>query len=317
MGFSRIAHATATSWPFPGISVGEMQSRRGTALIALSSLFLGLMAVVARTLADRVPASELVVIRHAVGLIAMAAYFLARRRPPSLARPGLLFLRGFFGGGAVLTYFYAIHELGAAPATVLNYISPVYAAVWAALFLSERPSRMTIVGLVLATLGATLVTLSTASLSSFTGSGLGALSGIASGLFGGAAMATIKAVREDNDPFTVFLAFCVVGLAMSAPFAIRSYVPLEGATLAIALLVGVLAIVGQVLFTWGMGLTSATAGSATTQLVPAFAWVLALTWLGERVTALAVVGAVCCVGGVLLGMTGGGTRRVDPAKRPT
>jgi hypothetical protein len=63
-----------------------------------------------------------------------------------------------------------------------------------------------------------------------------------------------------------------------------------------------LSIAGQLLFTWGMGFTSATAGSATTQLVPAVAWTLALGWLGEPVTVLGVVGALLCVSGVLLGV---------------
>lgn len=262
------------------------------------------MAVLARTLSAEVPAAELVVIRHAVGLVAMAALFVAQRRRPSTTRPWLLFLRGFLGGGAVLCYFYAIHSLGAAPATVLNYIAPVYAAVWAALFLKERATRLVLVGLVIATVGAVLVTVSTGDFDGRGAPPVGAFAGILAGLFGGAAMATIKAVREDTDSATVFLSFCAVGLLMAAPFAVPQWVPLSGSTLAVALLIGLLAVAGQLLFTWGMGFTSATTGSATTQLVPVFAWVLALGWLHERVTSLAVVGAVLCVGGVLLGMAG-------------
>lgn len=279
-----------------------MSSRGGVAVIALSSLFFAVLAVLARTLSDVVPSAELVVIRHLVGIAAMAALFLARRRRPLLVRPGLLFLRGFFGGAAVVTYFYAIQTLGPAAATVLNYVAPVYAAVWAALFLGERASKTLLFGLGLATVGAVLVTVSTAR-GQASGSLWGALAGVASGLFGGAAMATVKAVREDADAPTVFLSFCVVGLALGLPFAVPQWVPLTGAPLALALLIGALAVGGQLLFTWGMGFTSATAGSATTQLVPVFAWALALGWLGERVTPLAVIGAVFCIAGVVLGLT--------------
>jgi drug/metabolite transporter (DMT)-like permease len=50
-----------------------------------------------------------------------------------------------------------------------------------------------------------------------------------------------------------------------------------------------------------MGHTSATVGSATTQLMPALAWTLAIGWLHEPVAPLAVFGAALCVGGVATG----------------
>jgi drug/metabolite transporter (DMT)-like permease len=115
-------------------------------------------------------------------------------------------------------------------------------------------------------------------------------------------MATVKAAREDADAPTVFLSLCCVGLVMSAPIAAQHWVPLEGRLLAACIGMALLALMGQMLFTWGMGHTTATSGSAMTQLVPVFAWMLAIGGLGERVQPLAVVGAVLCVGGVLAGL---------------
>ncbi|MCC6338164.1 MAG: DMT family transporter [Myxococcales bacterium] len=273
----------------------------GTAVIAVSSLFFAVMAVLARTLAGEVPPAQVVTVRHLVGLAGMALFFPALRRKPNLARPWLLLLRGVLGGTAVLMYFTAIRHLGAAPATVLNYAAPVYAAFFAAVFLKERPTRLMVVGLFLASAGAALVAMSGEGLH-LTGAGsLGALAGLASGVAGGAAMTSIKAVREDADAGTVFLAFSVVGLVMAAPVAAPDWVPLQGAVALRVVGVGVLALFGQMLFTWGMGHTSATVGSATTQLVPAFAWALAIGVLGEGVTPAAVLGAAMCVAGVLLG----------------
>lgn len=280
----------------------------GTAVIALSSLFFAAMAVLSRTLAGRVPAAEQVVVRHAIGLAVIALVFAARRQVPVLKRPGLLALRGVLGGGAVLAYFVAIERLGAAPATVLNYISPVFAALWAAAFLGERPSRTMFLGLVLATGGAALVTLASGDFTTLSSSAVGALAGLASALLGGAAMATVKAAREDADAFTIFLAFSVLGLAMGVPFAAAHWVPLGGAELATGALIGALAVAGQLLFTWGMGHTTATAGSATTQLVPVFAWTMAIGLLGEPVRPLAFAGALLCVAGVLVGVVRRGNR---------
>ena len=101
----------------------------GLVAIAASALFFALMAVTTRTLAGRVPAPQVSLVRFAVGLLGAGVLFLARGRGPDLRRRGLLVLRGGFGGAAVLTYFVAIERLGVAPGTVLNYTAPVFASV--------------------------------------------------------------------------------------------------------------------------------------------------------------------------------------------
>jgi drug/metabolite transporter (DMT)-like permease len=276
--------------------------RSGTAVIAISSLFFGLMATMVRLLAGAVPSTQLTAVRFAVGLVGVGLIFLARGKRPNLKRWRLLALRGLFGGIAVVTYFFAIERLGAAAATVLNYSSPVYAAAFAAWFLHERTGPLARVGLLVATAGAALVAFGSGSAANPLVPDVGAIAGVLSAVAGGAAMTVIKRLRDDTDAETVFLAFCAVGLVVSLPLAAPGWVPMEGRALWIALGIGLLSIAGQLLFTWGMGFTTATAGSATTQLVPAVAWVLSLAWLGEPVTPLGAVGSLLCVGGVLLGV---------------
>lgn len=279
-----------------------MQSRRGTWLIVLSSLFFAAMAVLARHLSKQhVPAVQLSFIRFVIGSVAMGAFFLAQRQPPDLKHGRKLLLRGLFGTGAVLTYFVAIERLGSGPATVLNYCSPIYAALFASLFLHERPSGFTRIGLGLATVGAVLVAWATGEFSKPLEPGLGGLAGIASGMLGGAAITVIRSLRQDTNAPTVFLAFSGVGLIITTPMVALHWVPLEGALLPLCLVMGVLSVGGQMLFTLGMGYTTAAAGSATTQLVPVVAWALAVTLLGEPIGAISAAGALLCVGGVALG----------------
>lgn len=287
----------------------------GTAVIALSSLFFGLMAVLTRLLAGQVPAAQVAAIRFAIGLVGCGLLFAWQRQRPNLVQWRLLGLRGLFGGVAVVTYFFAIERLGAAPATVLNYSSPIYAAVFAAWFLGETSTPARRVGLLVATSGAVLVTFSSGSSAHPLVPDVGAIAGVLSALAGGAAMTVIRRLRNDTDALTVFFAFCLVGFGVSLPLAAPGWVSMSGSALGLCLAVGLLSIAGQLLFTWGMGFTSATSGSATTQLVPAVAWVLALGWLGEPVTTLGVLGALLCVGGVLLGVVP--WREVMAARRQT
>ena len=60
-------------------------------------------------------------------------------------------LRGFVHTGAVILWFYAMSRIPLAEVTAMNYLSPVYVAIGAALFLGERlpPRRMVAVGVAL------------------------------------------------------------------------------------------------------------------------------------------------------------------------
>lgn len=290
-------------WRMCAAVVPKSQPRwSGSAVIAVSSLFFGVMAVATRLLAGQVPAAQIATVRFAVGLVGVSAIFVVRRRQPNLLQWRLLGLRGLFGGIAVLTYFVAIERLGAAPATVLNYSSPIYAAVFASWFLGEKSNHLQRLGLLLATGGAAAVTMASAPSHQPWNPDWGALVGVLSAVAGGAAMTVIRKLRNDTDALTVFFAFCVVGLMVCTPVAAPNWVPLHGKPLLICVLVGLLSIGGQLLFTWGMGHTTATAGSAITQLVPAVAWILAVGWLHEPLTLLGILGAAACVGGVLVGV---------------
>lgn len=274
-----------------------------------------MMAVLARHLSKSVPPFQLSFIRFGVGSVLMTALFLIQRRPPDLTHAPKLLLRGLFGTAAVLTYFIAIARLGSGPATVLNYCSPIYAALFAGFFLGERPSGLARLGLGLATIGAVLVSIATGEFSTPLHPGLGGLAGLASGIFGGAAITVIRSLRKDTNAQTVFFSFSIVGLIITTPLALPAWVPLEGTLLPLVLVMGLLSVGGQLLFTLGMGFTSATAGSATTQLVPVLAWVLAISVLSEPVSLLSAAGAVLCVSGVILGalrQPGAGAIRQSP-----
>lgn len=274
--------------------------KSGVAIIASSALPFAGMAVLTRAVAATVPSSQIVAARFLLGIAGAALMFAGARRGPDLRRWRLLLARGFFGGVAVTCYFFAIARIGAGPATMLNYLSPVYAAVFAAVLFKERPGLVLYAGLALATLGALLVT---------AGSGttalqpsLGALAGLAAGVLGGASMTGVHALRKDTDATTVFFAFCVIGFAVSAPLSVATWVPLTAELGVKLVLIGALSFAAQMLFSYGMGFTTASRGSATTQLTPVVTWLLSALALGEWPHAVTLAGALLCLAGVLIGL---------------
>ena len=105
----------------------------GPAQLSVSSLLFAVMATAAGSLRGRVPPAEMVSARFGLGVVALGLFFLLRRKGPDLRRWPQLMLRGVLGSAAVYLYFFSIDRIGPGPATMLNFISPCYAAVFAPL----------------------------------------------------------------------------------------------------------------------------------------------------------------------------------------
>lgn len=274
----------------------------GVAYIAFAAVLFALLAVLARTLAGKLPAEEVIAVRFVLSLLFMAGWFLALRRKPVLVHPGALFLRGLFGGFAAASYFYTIEQLGVGPATVLNFLAPCWAAVFASIFLKEKAGPFAWIGLAVATAGGAIVTLAAGEVHRPEHFGLAATLGVLSGISGGAAMATLKKLRDDTDAGTIFTAFNLVGLLLVAPFAWKGWAPLESTLWPVLIAIALLSCAAQLLYSWAMAFTPVTRGSLATQLTPLFAAGFGAIFLGELPNATGVVGGLLCIGGVLLGM---------------
>lgn len=289
---------------------------RGSPLLVVSSLMFAVMALCARTVAGRLSVGQVVCARFALGLVFLAFYFPLTGTRPRMGRPGLWALRGIFGGGSVYFYFIAIDRLAVGPATLLNACWPICAAILGLFILKEQVNGYLASGLVATTLGAGLVIWSTVQGGLGLTLGSGALAGAASALLSGAAVIALRALRGDTDAASIFLSFNLFGLLFGLPFALQDWRPLSADLLLPLLGVGVASVVAQMVFTYAMGYVTAAAGGITTQLTPAFSWLLGALLLGEPIQPLSVVGSLICMGGVLWG-TGLVPRLLLPASRPT
>ncbi|MBL8957275.1 MAG: DMT family transporter [Myxococcaceae bacterium] len=285
----------------------------GPALLGISSFFFALMATCIGALHGAVPVSQVVALRFAVGAMAMALYFAARRKPPELERWPLLVARALLGSGGVYFYFVAIGQIGPGPATMLNFLSPVFAAFFAPYFLNERSSPRLLVGLAVATGGAVLVALGSGTGGkSLTLAGVG--SGVLSGILSGAATTTVRGLRQSTSAFTVYFAFCGFGLLFAAPLAATEWVVLDTRAWLLVVAMSVVSLVGQLVYTYAMGFTETVKAGVANQLTPVFSFVFAVLFLGDRPATLTLVGTGLCIAGVLMSLT----RRVvgSPAVEP-
>lgn len=278
-----------------------------------SAVLFGLSAMLTRVAArpvDGMGGGQATFVRFAVGLGLVGALFAVR---PGTFRPvktGLLVARGAFGGVSALLYFLALALIPAGEATLLNNTFPIFAVVLSFFLLDERPTAHLAVALVLASAGVVLVL---GGGHTALGLGWGELFGICSGLFGGAAVTAIRALRATDNAPTIFFAFSLGGLAVSVPFAFGSWTssPLPWVA---ALAVGVVACVAQLLMTESYGALSVAEAALWQQLTPIASYLWALG-IGERMTLTTLAGVVLGVAGIVYGsLLGHRPRHADTDK---
>ena len=120
-------------------------------------LFVGVTAIV-KHVGSGIPAAEAAFLRYALGLVFILPMLGAMWRAGLDRRAALLFgARGAAHSIGVMLWFFAMTQIPLAEVTAMNYISPVYVTVGAALFLGEKLAARRIVAVGFALLGALII----------------------------------------------------------------------------------------------------------------------------------------------------------------
>ena len=125
-------------------------------------LFTGVMFVavtaVVKHIGDDVPAAQAAFLRYVLGLV-----FLIPMMKPILAahlttrQKKLFWARGVVHTLAVILWFFAMARIPIAEVTAMNYLSPVYVTLGAALFLGERLPPRRLFAVIMALIGAMII----------------------------------------------------------------------------------------------------------------------------------------------------------------
>jgi drug/metabolite transporter (DMT)-like permease len=271
---------------------------RARALLFGASVLFGLSAVLVR-LATRggMNGGQVTLVRFAVGLAAVVGIFAARPGTFQPRRKWLLASRGGFGGISALLYFLAIERIPAGEATLLNNTFPIWAVLLSLFLLNERPTIHLLVALALASAGVFLV-LGGGGVQ--LGLGTGELVAVISGVSGGAAVTSIRALRASHtNAFTIFFSFAVGGLLVAIPFAFDAW-PTTPLPWIATLGVGVVAFLAQLFMTEAYGALSVPEAAVWQNLTPIASYLWALT-LGESMGWSTVLGVLLGVAGIVYG----------------
>jgi drug/metabolite transporter (DMT)-like permease len=119
------------------VTISQPGFARAAALMLVSTLFFGLMAVVIRLASKSLPTFEIAFFRNAFGLLALLPILLhggASLRTRQLPR---YLLRSSIGIGSMLAAFWAIGHLPLSQAISLSYSTPLFVTIAAVIWLGE------------------------------------------------------------------------------------------------------------------------------------------------------------------------------------
>lgn len=287
----------------------RVSPRRARVILALGAVLFGAMAVATRAASQEHGPAQIAFVRFALNLAGVGLWAWLQPRRMRATRPVLLFLRGLFGGAAVLLYFTAIARLGAGLGTLLNYTFPLWATLFAAMFLGERIGGRLLAGMVLATAGLVVVVGPHELSDAVQGLGdpsvrWGLLAGVVSSVLAGAATTVVRAVRQTDSALAVFGAFCLIGALVCLPGAIADWRSVTTSSSVALLLAAVFSFVAQLMFTYALKYVQVGAGALTTQLTVVASYGFAAALLGEAIGPGVLLGGAMTMVGVLLAAPG-------------
>jgi drug/metabolite transporter (DMT)-like permease len=131
---------------------------RGVFWMFVTGLSFVAVTALVKYLGHRIPPAESAFLRYLLGLVFLIPMAGALRRVTLTSKLWLLFAgRGVVHAGGVMLWFFAMTQIPLAEVTAMNYLSPVYVTLGAALFLGEKLAARRIAAVVAALVGALII----------------------------------------------------------------------------------------------------------------------------------------------------------------
>ena len=276
----------------------------GIRYMLISSLLFAIMGAFAKLSSQTMSSLEVVFFRNVFG-VAIIGFAVLRSPLKNIGgKPFLLFFRGFMGFVALLAFFYNIAHISLGDAMTFSKTSPIFTALFAWLFLSEKLSKKAWSAVFLGFIGILFITQP----SGFSFSKYDIL-GIFSGVGAALAYTSVRELKRYYDTRAIVLSFMSVGTIgplillfisyhVSVPeldFMLGKFVLPSGIVWLYVLAMGLLATLAQVYMTKAYGASKAGIIGAVSYANIPFSILIGL-FLGDSLpTLITTIGIVLIV----------------------
>lgn len=246
---------------------------------------------------DRLPATELVLFRSITSLV-LSFYFLRRHKiSPWGVQKKYLILRGLFGVSALSLFFYTLQELPLGSAITLQYLSPIFTALFGIVLLKEKVKWWQWFFFVFSFAGIAIIKGFDASISPKL-----FVMGIASAMFAGLAYNFIRKVKDSDHALVVVLYFPLIATPVMAVISLFYWVQPMGWEWLLLLLMGVLTQIAQIYMTRAMQSAELNEIAGLKYLGVIFALSFDLLIFDVSYNYMVLLGMLMVVGGVVLNL---------------
>ena len=269
----------------------------GVHYMVASAFFFSVMSLFVKVLGQRLPSQEIVLARGLISLVLTLGMIRRVGVAPWGTRKGILLLRGMLGFAALNCFYFALTRLPLAEATMLQYTSPIWTALIAALLLGEAVTKRVFGASLISFIGVALITRPAflfgelAADLDLTVVGIALVGAL---LSSGAFVAIRKASRTEHS-LVIILYFSLLStigpLPLVAPVAILP----RGAERLVLLGVGVATQAAQVFLTRGLSLVPAGRAMSIAYLQILFAAFWGALFFSEVPDLWTVIGAMAVI----------------------
>ncbi len=269
---------------------------KGAQYMIISSFAFSLMHLCVKAM-PHIPVFELVFFRS-LGSLLITFFNLNKNKTPIFGNnKKVLFARGLLGTIGLYLFFITLQNIPLAGAVTIQYLSPVFTALFAVVILRERVKKRQWLFFALAFIGVCL-------LKGFDISGqisyYFALIGVASACFSGLAYNCIRHLRTTESTLVVVFYFPLVATPIMGVLSFFNWVKPQGADWAYIIALGLVTQVAQVFMT--KGIQSDSAGNIMTYkyIGVVFAFIYGYFIFKETYSFLSVFGIFLLLSGVIL-----------------
>ena len=276
---------------------------KGVQYMLIASFTFAIMGAFAKLASAHMPSLEVVFFRNVAGVILIGVAILKQPLQNKGGKPFLLFFRGFMGFSALLAFFYNIAHIPLGDAMTFSKTSPIFTAIFAWMFLSEKLSLKAWGAIGIGFVGIVLITQPT---------GIGFskydVLGIFSGVGAALAYTSIRELKDYYDTRAIVLSFMGIGtlgpiiLFLISPymdfpeldFMLGKFVMPQGIVWFYVLGMGVLATISQVLMTKAYAETKAGIVGAVSYSNIVFSILVGML-LGDSFPDIITVSGICLI----------------------
>ena len=261
----------------------------GIILLLLGELFFSSSTVFAKIATNIAPVNPhlFVFLRFALGLILVTAYLWFKKESFLPERWSLVIARGVLNTISVSFFFLALKYTSVTNANMLNMTYPAFVFLIAPLVIQEKSHAQGWLYLCLTLLGAFLVINP-----DFHAINRGDVYGLLSGAISGAAIVSLRMARKYESSTIILFYLMLIGTLITTGFVFPHFC-IPGGVVGLYIWGAVLCgLLGQALITIGYKYIAATSGSLVSASRIVFASILGVSFCGDHLTWLIVLGGV-------------------------